>query len=398
MKNPNFVIHLAQVREHLEAAHLLQSAGLGRYGADQVQAAARLLAPEIPNDPILQRIQAADWPTSTQEFRQHQQHLTQLLRHQPILIYPTQVKKWVAEWAWLMLLVVILVAGSAWVETLFFKRHVPGWDGGSEQDFHDPVALLEQIDKGVWYWVDFGKEGKLHNERLGNGEIKIKTTDFTIGEGWPNRQVSWYMKAAERGQIELEFAPNSPYTQVMIFMTDGDSPWRMSHVENDYYHLAASSLHNGRWYIFELNEQERAAGRFQVKFFKIMGANVAVSSLVVIYDESFHSPGGVAEQKQKVKKLQVPKPAAPAETAPPEVKLETTIEMRPEATETTPQPPPEAPPTVVPDPTTTPPETATPPLAVPPAAEPPPVTAPPKTTAQPSAKKPSRASSLRWQY
>lgn len=320
MKNHNFFITLMQAREHIAAAGLLQKAGLSRYSHEQLRAAARLLALEAPDDAILAQMQADHWPASGIEADQQQRYLQELLKQLPVVIYPRQIKRWVWELGGLLLLIIALVAGSAWVETAFIKHYVPAWDKINEEEFHDPVAYLQQMDKGVWFWVDFGKERQLHNIHLGNGEIQIKSSGFSIGPGWSgNRQVNWYMQAAERGQIELTFTPHSPYTVVMVFMTDGDSTWRMSHLESKQTHLAASDLRNGRWYIFPLSAQELASGHFVLKLFKIMGKDIAVSSLVVIYDDAVYAPGGIGQQKQWLPPL--PSPSPPAKQLPAPVSM-----------------------------------------------------------------------------
>lgn len=269
-----------------KTAEALYSAGLSLFSRIHYQSAARAYMQEHPEQTEhiarLLAIQSPFWPVSPQQFAQDRFFLKQVL-HQPLICWPTgQLRRWLLQAiAWGVLVLGILM-GSAWVERDFLARYVtPTYEESkNQQHYLQPAPDYFGGRYHVLHWTEFGKAGILMHNRVDFPDLRIELKNFSMGEPWPTRPVSWAIWTETQGTITVKFPPGA-ITDIALFMTDGDSNWRMGVIQLDEYHVPVSALYDGRWYALALTDAQVAAGEVDIQLYHLSGTNLAVSALVV---------------------------------------------------------------------------------------------------------------------
>ncbi len=128
----------------------------------------------------------------------------------------------------------------------------------------------------VLYQVELGKDSELALPLLANDSFSVELSSFKPSPAW-SRPVYWSVQAAGSGEITLRFKQTNP-TAVALFMTDGDSFWRMSKVQSAGTTRLADRLYNGRWLVFPV---ERKTGIKTFSFEQFTGSTIAVSGIAV---------------------------------------------------------------------------------------------------------------------
>lgn len=129
------------------------------------------------------------------------------------------------------------------------------------------------------YHAELGKNLKVSPGRKDNPLVRVKLTNFRLTDQW-RRVVSWAAHAYGFGKIEVTFPQNSA-TAIALFLTDGDSYWRMSKVRSGNTLQLADRLYNGRWLVFPITAEERRAGRKSFQLEQLTGESIAVSAVAV---------------------------------------------------------------------------------------------------------------------
>lgn len=129
------------------------------------------------------------------------------------------------------------------------------------------------------YHAELGKAGLQVTTRSSAADVSLSFANFSASDNW-QRPVSWAVHAAGSGEISIKFPPNSA-TAVALFMTDGDSFWRMSKIQSGNITRLADRLYNGRWLVFPVTADERKQGAKSLSFEQFTGSTIAVSALAV---------------------------------------------------------------------------------------------------------------------
>jgi hypothetical protein len=161
------------------------------------------------------------------------------------------------------------------VNTLYHKVSFERVDGEQLHyaDFSDTtVHGLDPV-----YWVELGRDGVLFAERVSEEGFSVEVKDFTIGYPW-RRNVFWHITAGDKGSIRVQF-PKRLISKIAIFMTDGDTYWRISRVQSQAADELATELHDGKWIIFNLSEMERQLGFMDISFTRLTGNSISVSAI-----------------------------------------------------------------------------------------------------------------------
>ncbi|MBL7661346.1 hypothetical protein JNK13_01200 [bacterium] len=146
----------------------------------------------------------------------------------------------------------------------------------TQAHYQNPLYQQDQKILKPQYWVELGKNSTLGEDRLPARGHKIWLEGFEIGSGW-NRAVPWYVYANNSGMLRFEFPPDQVQA-VGVFMTDGDSYWRMGRIRSQGFNELAQGLHDGRWYFIPLTTEERSKGEVRIYFDRYTGSNIALSA------------------------------------------------------------------------------------------------------------------------
>ncbi len=158
--------------------------------------------------------------------------------------------------------------------------------GGPQAHYLEPLDKEKFPKEEIIAWFEFGKNLGLLSPFVPNDKVSVTLSNFsTAARPWA-RDVPWYIKADNRGRIDISFPLVNRVTQVAVFMTDGDSHWRSSRIYSGKQKVLAERLHLGKWYFFPVNDEERKAGQKQLRLEQLTGSNIAVSALILLSPSS----------------------------------------------------------------------------------------------------------------
>lgn len=264
----------------LRAAQALYEAGLSTLSRVHYQRAAQLQnATQRDSDPVLLRMQNPYWPATPHQFDQDRAYLQRCLNTAPVVLPLRQIRHGMIQGVGFVVTVLILLVGSAWVERDFLARYVDSEYQKTASQSHYLQPAPDYFGNRVpLHWAEFGKDGAWIHNKIDFPALNIELQNFAIGEPWLERRISWSIQTAGGGVITVKFPPGS-VTDILIFMSDGDSYWRMGVIQLGDYYVAASDLYNGRWYALPLTDAQVAAGQVEIQVHRLSGANMAVSAL-----------------------------------------------------------------------------------------------------------------------
>ena len=171
---------------------------------------------------------------------------------------------------------VLIVFANRYVETSYDRYRVMRVDGPQSHYHEEPV-----IEGEVLYWAEFGVEGRLV-ERVALREDTLRTDRFYPSEHWA-REIYWSYRAKENGSVAVDLTHfDRTGLRVGIFATDGDSYYRVAIARSEDQVVILDDLHNGRWFWFDVVENERRDRYKTIDIRRLMGTDVAISGLVVV--------------------------------------------------------------------------------------------------------------------
>lgn len=179
----------------------------------------------------------------------------------------------------LAVLALLVVCGAKIKDA--YKGTIPPRIDLLEENYHAlfDLGLPESFAPRPVLWLEFGKDGRLITTKQARKGFMVSLRRFSVGDPW-SRAIHWHVAAGGHGAVTLQFPPESAKA-VALFMTDGDSFFRASRVGSDLSDFIAESLHNGRWYILPVTDEEQKNGTKEIRFNQLAGSNIALSTMLV---------------------------------------------------------------------------------------------------------------------
>jgi len=183
------------------------------------------------------------------------------------------------EW---LFFIALLFAGYIfveWVNASYFEVSEKVKD--APQPHYASFSNLGITEPAPIYHVEFGRDGKLIKEVTPHEGFSVTLPGFQVGRRW-NREVYWYARANSNGTVKINF-PLDSITHVALFMTDGNSVWRMSRIQTPGSDYIVDRIHNGRWFLIPVTSQEQSLGTKTIQISQYTGDNIAISALAAFH-------------------------------------------------------------------------------------------------------------------
>jgi 4-amino-4-deoxy-L-arabinose transferase-like glycosyltransferase len=176
------------------------------------------------------------------------------------------------------------VCSGSFVKTRYLATLPPRHDS-MQEDYYEPLGTSQPRTATPLLWFDLGRNNLLVSPRADTiaDTVSVSLTGFRPGIPWP-RAISWYVFADKQGSLTLRF-PRSSASKLFLYLTDGDSYWRASRIQSGSTDLLAEGLHDGKWIVLPISDEERAEGEKTVTFSKLTGSSIALSGLA-LYNEN----------------------------------------------------------------------------------------------------------------
>ncbi len=225
-----------------------------------------------------------DWPTNNAELRWGIGKLVPVVNEMHLALAkrienPAQPKASVWRGDFLLFFAVLIV--GYFLQDALHKAYLgyaPERLDGSQAHYESLTPISEQVTTKPIYWAELGKNNALSTEKIPNPAIELTFENFRVEASWA-RDIFWYISTPNEGKIFLKFPPNT-VTHFALFLTDGDTFWRMSRIRSGDDDLIADQLHDGRWFLLKVSAAESSEGKKVIQFNQLTGNNVAVSALV----------------------------------------------------------------------------------------------------------------------
>ena len=167
----------------------------------------------------------------------------------------------------------VLCFGMDWIKQLYLLQ-IPLPVSKKQENY-----LQRFAERAPAFWVELGRNGHEQTTKIANDNYSLELENWHIGDAW-QRTISWSLRSRDTAAITLSFDKAQPKL-VALYLTDGDSIWRGGHVWLSERMQTFDRLHNGRWMEFHLSDEQRAAGKLQLRLYKLTGDEIAVSALAV---------------------------------------------------------------------------------------------------------------------
>jgi 4-amino-4-deoxy-L-arabinose transferase-like glycosyltransferase len=176
------------------------------------------------------------------------------------------------------------ILSGTFVKTSYLAA-LPLRNDSMQENYYEPLGVPAQNTAEPLLWLDLGRDNMLVSPRQNPADeaVNVSFVGFRPGTPWP-RAVSWHLSAEGESSLTLRF-PSSRATKLVLYLTDGNSYWRASRVVSGTTDLLAESLHDGKWLVLPISDEERAEGKKTVTFTKLTGESIALSGLAV-YNEN----------------------------------------------------------------------------------------------------------------
>ena len=176
-----------------------------------------------------------------------------------------------------ILLVLIACFAGEWIKHAC-REYIPIVKDTEQRHYFSFPEQPQLAGRKLPLWTEIGKNG-VTAVRQTSG-YKAALEGFQNAVNWP-QAVYWSMRASDTASLLVTFPPEQAST-VALFMTDGDSRWRISELSSGKQHLIADQLRNGRWLYLAVNPEEARAGSKRILFRKLTGDDIALSAIAII--------------------------------------------------------------------------------------------------------------------
>jgi len=184
-------------------------------------------------------------------------------------------QKYILEILISLLLILTTIIFRYYIHDAYIRTSTPRLDG--TQEHYATLSDLVTPEK-IKLWLELGKDNTLIKSRLATAAADIDLLNFSVGNTWA-RNVHWFVSTDKHGAITLQFEPGT-FSNIAVFMTDGDSYWRASKVSSGNTTTIAQQLHDGRWLAFPVTTEENKAGAKTIAFNQLTGDDIAISAII----------------------------------------------------------------------------------------------------------------------
>ena len=174
-----------------------------------------------------------------------------------------------------IIIFVVLVFTNRYVESAYDHYRVIRGDGSQSHYESEP------LNRGtVVYWAELGRDARVSN-RVGANRL-LTFENLHPADYW-QREVYWSFRTNGTAALKLNLDPVSQEgLQVGIFIVDGNTYHRIGVGRSGEQTRIFDDLHDGRWFWFDVTEEELARLSKEITIIKLMGSDVAIAGLVIV--------------------------------------------------------------------------------------------------------------------